>query len=94
MKYKELDMYFDHVNNIFKEVDKTFKTMEQMMDRAFIDAEPEPWTKWFAWYPVRINNKRQWMKTVYRRHKLKFGDQRLISEWEYTDIFGVIKDAN
>lgn len=94
MKYKEFDAVFDQMNQVFKEVDKTFKTMEQMLDQAFVDVKPEPWTKWFAWYPVKVNNKRQWMKTVYRRPHWQYGKGFNNRVWEYTDIFGVIKDAH
>ena len=26
-----------------------------------------PWHKWFAWYPVVVNNKRVWIKTIFRK---------------------------
>lgn len=101
MKYKDYGPYtkevFDEMDKVFKQVDQVFKKMEirmeEVMASAAEDAKPEPWAKWFAWYPVTVNNKRQWMKTVYRRTRLKYGDQRLIHEWEYTDIFGVLKEA-
>ena len=98
------------MDEIFKEIDKTFKKVDTDVERVFSQMDSilaqvssgevarkiktGPWTEWFAWHPVTVNNKRQWMKTVYRRSKLKYGDQRLVHEWEYTDMFGVLKDAH
>lgn len=99
MKYKDyndLTRVYNDVDKVFKHVDQIFKNMEITMEEAMgeaTEARPEPWQKWFAWHPVTINGKKQWMRTVYRRTRLKFGDQRLIHEWEYTDMFGVLKDA-
>lgn len=97
MRYKELDRLFKDMDQIFKEVDNVFKQVDKKMEEAFEqvlqEAKPEPWEKWFAWHPVTIKGKRRWMKTVYRRTKLKFGDQRLNREWEYGDMFDVLKEA-
>lgn len=97
MYKQDLDRVFKDMDQIFKEVDKVFKQADKRMEDAFEtllnDAKPEPWEKWFAWHPVTIKGKRRWMKTVYRRTKLKFGDQRLIREWEYGDMFDVLKEA-
>lgn len=51
-----------------------------------------PWEKWFAWRPVKINNKWRWLKPVYRRHHagIWWSDRR---SWEYGTIFDVLKDA-
>lgn len=97
MNKKEIDAYFDHVNQIFKEVDKTFKTMEEVMDKAYKEKMAEfryPWKKWFAWRPVKVKGKVKWMRNVYRRPIPK--TYASFDEWthyEYGDIFDVLKDA-
>ncbi len=97
--FKDMDRLFTQLDNVFKKVDKemdhVFKQMEKAMEQAEaqMEAKPEPWQKWFAWHPVTIKGKSRWFKTVYRRTKLKFGDQRLIHEWEYGDMFDVLKEA-
>lgn len=98
MRYKDVnrDLIKD-MDRIFQDMDKAFKQMEKHMEEAMesvqAEAKPEPWEKWFAWHPVTIKGKRRWMKSVYRRTKLKYGDQRLYHEWEYADLFDVLKEA-
>lgn len=98
MKYKDLDAVFDHVNNVFKEVDKTFKTMEEVLDKAYKQKMPEikyPWKKWFAWRPVKVKGKTKWLCNVYRQQIPK--DYATYDDWtryKYGDIFDVLKDAN
>ena len=36
-----------------------------MRDRDLIDAVI--WTPWFAWYPVRVDGRRRWLRWVERR---------------------------
>ncbi len=97
--FKDMNRVFEQMDNVFKKVDndmdRVFKQMEKVMEQAEaqMEAKPEPWQKWFAWHPVTIKGKKRWMKSVYRRTKLKFGDQRLIHEWEYGDMFDVLKEA-
>lgn len=82
------------VEKVFNETDKIFKQVHKIMDEVQqgpMSEIKEPWEKWFAWHPVTIKGKRRWLKTVYRRTKLKFGDPRIFREWEYGDIFDVIK---
>lgn len=95
MNQKDIDKVFKDMDNVFKEVDKVFKQMNKIMEETNVvtEANPDPWQKWFAWHPVTIKGKSRWMKTVYRRTKLKFGDQRLIHEWEYGDLFDVLQEA-
>ncbi len=106
MKQRDLDQVFKDMNKVFEQMDDVFKKVDRDIDRVFkqmekvmeqaeaqMEAKPEPWQKWFAWHPVTIKGKRRWMKSVYRRTKLKFGDQRLIHEWEYGDMFDVLKEA-
>lgn len=42
------------------------------------------WHKWFAWHPVRINNKLVWLKDV-ERHGYQL-DSRFDFEWVYRHI--------
>lgn len=94
---QQYDQVFKDMDKVFKEMDKIFKTIDKRMDEQFAEvlteATPEPWEKWFAWHPVTIKGKRRWMKNVYRRTKLKYGDMRLYHEWEYGDMFDVLKEA-
>jgi len=53
--------------------------------------EIEPWTEWFAWRPVKINNKRVWLKSIYRR--CKWRPVAEIVTWEYSTLFDVIKSS-
>ena len=48
------------------------------------------WNKWFAWYPVKINGKRVWMTTVYRRLINTYVDMDDWSYYEYGTIFDVL----
>lgn len=50
-----------------------------------------PWKKWFAWRPVKIRDKRVWMKKIYRRSINTYVDQDNWTRYEYGDIFDVIK---
>ena len=88
--FKDMDQVFKQMDQIFKDIDKK---MEEQFESVLTEAKPEPWEKWFAWHPVTIKGKRRWMKSVYRRTKLKYGDQRLYREWEYGDMFDVLKEA-
>lgn len=48
---------------------------------------PLKWHKWFAWYPVLIDEKWVWMKDVEQRLVSKFselGERSLV--WEYREI--------
>jgi len=51
-----------------------------------------PWKKWFAWYPVNVNNNRVWLKTVYRRCINTYVDMDDWSRYEYGTIFDVITE--
>lgn len=51
-----------------------------------------PWNKWFAWYPVKLNDKRVWLKTVYRRD---FSRHTMAGSkyWtEYKSLFDILTD--
>lgn len=94
--FKGLDRSFKHVNTdmnkVFTDMNKIFDRMTKSMNQAS-PPEQHPWEKWFAWHPVKIKGKTQWMKTVYRRTKMKYGDPRMQHEWEYGDMFDVLKEA-
>lgn len=97
MYHQDLDKVFKDVEKVFKEVDKVFMAVDKRMEEVMAGAaesEAMPWEKWFAWYPVTVKGNRQWMKTVYRRRKLKVGNYNLELEWEYGDMFDVIKEAS
>lgn len=49
-----------------------------------------PWVKWFAWYPVRVHNKRTWLKTIYRRKINTYVDVEHWARYEYGTIFDVL----
>lgn len=54
----------------------------------------EPWTKWFAWRPVKIQGRRVWFKTVYRRAIWHYGgDNGEWCSWEYGNLFDVLKHS-
>lgn len=51
------------------------------------------WHKWFAWRPVRtVDNKRVWLKTVYKREfsSHSFAGSRYWTE--YKTLFDLLKD--
>ena len=51
-----------------------------------------PWLKWFAWYPVKVHDKRVWLKYVYRRRILTYVDIDHWTRYEYGNIFDILKD--
>jgi hypothetical protein len=52
---------------------------------------PHPWTKWFAWYPVKVNGKHAWLKTVYRRYNWAKSSLQPFGEgYDYGTIFDVL----
>ena len=57
--------------------------------------EIEPWAKWFAWRPVKVQGKRIWLKTIYRRQIWHFGgdpDGKWAS-WQYSTLFDILKHS-
>ena len=91
---KQMDAVFDRMDQTFKTLDNKFKTMEEYMDEVMGRIE-HPWKKWFAWYPVKINGKRVWMKTVYRKYIWEKSSSFPFSEeYDYGTIFDVLKDTN
>lgn len=51
-----------------------------------------PWEKWFAWYPVKVQGKRTWLRTVYRRSIISYVDMDDWQRYEYGTLFDVIKE--
>jgi len=51
------------------------------------------WEKWFAWRPVKLNGKRVWFKTVYRRCINTYVDHDDWTRYEYGTLFDVIKTS-
>jgi hypothetical protein len=49
------------------------------------------WQKWFAWHPVKIQGRRAWMTTVYRRTIDTYVDTNVRQRYEYGTIFDLIK---
>lgn len=47
------------------------------------------WKKWRAWYPVKVNGKWAWGKTVYRQ----WVSRERHGFWKYGTIFDVLKDV-
>jgi hypothetical protein len=55
---------------------------------------PNPWKKWFAWYPVYTPSGEVWLRTVYRAKKVVHGDNRIVMavEWKYATLLDLLKD--
>ena len=49
------------------------------------------WQLWFAWRPVKIQEKRVWLKKVYRRARDTYFDNQKFTVYEYGTLFDVIK---
>ena len=47
--------------------------------------EPQPWEKWFAWYPLQVGrtNEWVWMEWVERRRHYPFEHSRFGAFWVY-----------
>lgn len=55
--------------------------------------ESNEWKKWFAWRPVKIKNKRIWLKTVYRRETtLMVVPVWCFPRYEYGTLFNVLSE--
>ena len=69
-----------------------FNGVLQEKAKEWVEFTPA-WEKWFAWHPIKIDNKYRWMTTVYRRELKVFGDQRLAPPiYEYGTLFDVLKE--
>jgi hypothetical protein len=49
------------------------------------------WQKWFAWRPVKIQGRRVWMTTVYRRTIDTYVDTNVWQRYEYGTLFDLLK---
>lgn len=55
--------------------------------------ETLPWTKWWAWHPVRVHGRRVWLKPVYRRCINTYVDMDDWTRYEYGTILDVLKST-
>lgn len=51
----------------------------------------EPWQPWFAWRPVKIDNRYYWLKQIYRRRIIYFVESNDWNKYEYGTLFTVLK---
>ncbi len=56
--------------------------------------EVGPWKEWYAWRPVKIKDKRVWLKKVYRRKINTYVDHDDWSHYEYGTVFDVLKEES
>jgi len=61
-------------------------------NQVYRKIEIMPWEKWFAWYPVKVNDNYIWFKTVYRRCINTYVDMDDWTRYEYGTIFNVITE--
>ena len=54
--------------------------------------EKGAWQKWWAWRPVKIDDQRIWLKSIYRRKITKFVDNEQWSYYQYGTIFNILAD--
>lgn len=104
MNFQDLEDAFKSVDRSFKKVDqdmtKIFSDMNRVFDRMSSSMDKAsspkryPWEKWFAWYPVKVKGKVQWMKYVYRRINMKYSNSRMKNQWEYGDMFDILKETD
>ena len=59
-------------------------------NQVYRKIEVLPWEQWFAWHPVKVNGKRVWLKTVYRRCINTYVDFDDWSRYEYGNLFDII----
>jgi hypothetical protein len=50
------------------------------------------WKKWFAWYPVKVNDKLTWARFVYRARFCYREDVYIRHYYKYGTIFDVMTD--
>ena len=55
--------------------------------------ETSPWQLWFAWHPVKLNNRWVWLTRVYRRCINTYVDHDDWKRYEYGTFFNVLRDA-
>jgi len=42
-----------------------------------------PWKTWFAWYPLMINGRSVWLRTVERRYQYRDNGGSIERRWSY-----------
>jgi len=50
------------------------------------------WANHFAWFPVKVENKYTWLKKIYRRRIYYRLRDSVVLEYEYGDLFTILKD--
>lgn len=92
---KDFDQVFADVDKVFKQVDQVFLAMDNIIKAKVVsNPEREPWVKWFAWRPVKVNGKHVWFRSVYRRPIPKtYATYDDWTRYEYGSLFDVIKDS-
>jgi len=68
-------------------------TNQDALDYAHSRIISFPWKKWFAWRPVRIDGKLQWMKYVYRQENSWYIHINDRCTYKYGTILDVLKDG-
>ena len=53
-----------------------------------------PWHLWFAWRPVKLNNRWVWLTRVYRKCINTYVDHDDWKRYEYGTILDVIKGSD
>jgi hypothetical protein len=69
----------------------SFNGAQNLIDNLWRKQEIGPWEKFFAWRPVKVHNKRVWLKTVYRRCINTYVDYNNWKRWEYGNLFDIVK---
>jgi hypothetical protein len=52
------------------------------------------WNRWFAWYPVKVNNKWKWCSHVYRKVDMDWEAISPSTVYKYGTAFDVLKDTH
>jgi hypothetical protein len=53
------------------------------------------WHRWFAWRPVKVNNKWKWFSYVYRKEIMQtYVDYNDWTRYNYGTAFDVLKDTH
>jgi hypothetical protein len=55
--------------------------------------EVRPWYRWFAWRPIKIEGRRVWFKTIYRRQIVSYVDMDDWVYYEYGTLFHILKQS-
>lgn len=73
-------------------------TLDEQIDR--INQKYDRWHKWFAWYPIAIDDYTYWLEFVYRRgstpkginNRLVYENGKPVIQWRYAKtMFDILK---